>query len=136
MSSSTQLDANQVIKTVYDDAAKAFTTIPDYIPNTPLWTAITAATTVTSTPVNITAYKVAGVVVSWTGLNHVDGTIQFQGSVDGTNYDNIGSATTLATAAGHQSFSLVDEPYSFFQIVYTHGTNTTGTLTASYMLRA
>ncbi len=132
----THLDANQIIKAMFDSDSRAMTTVPAHVGTTTLLDAVPASTTVTSTAVSILAYKVAGVVVSWTGLNHTDGTIQFMGSVDGVIYENIGSAVTLASAAGHQSFSLIDEPYQYFQIVYTHGTNTTGSITAKYMLRA
>lgn len=130
------LDADQVIKAVYNPTTASFSTSPSYVDTTVWLNAITAATTATSTAVNILPYKVMGVTASWATLNHTDGTLQFQGSVDGVIYENIGSATTLATAAGHQSYSLVDEPYKYVQLVYTHGTNTTGTISASYILRA
>lgn len=136
MSQLSILDANQVIKTVYDPATGSFKMVPASVGTTTLLDAIPASANLTSSAVNILSYKICGVVVSWASLNHTDGTIQFQGSVDGSIYENIGSAVTLSSASGHQSFSLIDEPYQYMQIVYTHGTNTTGTITAKYILRA
>jgi uncharacterized protein YfaQ (DUF2300 family) len=138
MSQLSQLDANQVVKTVYDPSTQSLKTVSGSVANTVLLSAVAASASITSTPVNILGFSTVGIVVSWAGLNTTDSTIQFQGSVDGNpaHYDNIGSATTLSTASGHQSYSLVDEPYQFFQIVYTHGTNSAGTITASYILRA
>lgn len=136
MSQLSQLDANQVIKTVYDPATGSLKTVAGFVDNTVLLDGISAAADSTSASVNILGYKTTGIVVSWASLNHTDGTIKFQGSVDGVFYDDIGSPTTLSTASGHQSFSLIDEPYKYFRIVYAHGTNTTGTITASYILRS
>lgn len=136
MSFSTQLDANQVIKKMYDDATGSMSMVPTYAGPLAWFTSVSAAASFTSQPISILPYKVCGIVVNWTGLDQVDATIQFQGSVDGNFYDNIGSPVTLASASGHQSFSLVDEPYHFIQIVYSHGSNTVGTLSATYIVRA
>lgn len=135
MSQLSQLDANQVIKTVYDPSSQGLKTTPASVASTSLLS-VAASANATSAAVNILSYKVMGVMVSWSGLNATDGTVQFRGSVDGTIYTDIGSATTLATAAGAQDFGLIDEPYSYIKLVYTHGTNTTGTINAVYMLRA
>lgn len=132
----TQLDANQVIKAVYNADTASLSTSPKYV-DTVIWlNAVTAAVDVNSSEVNILPYKVMGVVADWTGLNHTDGTLKFQGSMDTVVWDDIGSVYTIATASGHKSFSLIDEPYKYARIVYTHGTNTTGTLTVKYILRA
>lgn len=136
MSSTTQLDQAQVIKRVYDDTYGTLAMIPAYVGTTALFTATSAGASFTSSPVNILPFKVTGIVVSWTGLNTADPSVQFQGSVDGTFYDNIGSATVLSATPGHQSYSLVDEPFQYFKIVYNHGTATTGTISASYIQRA
>lgn len=138
MSQLTQLDANQVIRTVYDPTTQALKTVnvTAAVASTALLTNAPAGTSVTTSAVNILNYKVMGVMVTWTGFNHTDATVQFQGSVDGTTYTNIGSATTLSSASGAQDFGLIDEPYAYIKLVYTHGTNTTGTISAVYMLRA
>ncbi len=176
MSSTTQLDANQVIKRVYDEdtgslkvvgldpivsrlasdtdsvaigdsTASNFLAInaagqapvisnPAVVDTTTWLNAVAAGSDHTSSSVNILSYRVAGVMATWASLDQTDGTLQFQGSLDGTTWDNIGSATTLSTASGHKFFSLVDEPYKLMQLVYVHGTNTTGTVTAKYVLRA
>lgn len=132
----TQLDANQVIKTVYDATVSALSTSPKYVDTVTWLNAVPANTNVNSSAVNILPYKIMGVVADWTGLNATDATLKFQGSLDGSVWDDIGSAYTIATAAGHKSFSLVDEPYKYARIVYTKGTNSTGTVTVKYILRA
>lgn len=136
MSQLTQLDANQVIKTVYDPLSQALSMVPAHVASTTLLNAVSGGVSITSSAVNILAFKVMGVMVTWTGLDHTDGTLQFQGSIDGTTYTNIGSATTLSSASGAQDFGLIDEPYAFIRLAYVHGTNTTGSVTAVYMLRA
>lgn len=136
MSRTTQLDANQVIKIVYNDQTASLNITPQYVDTTILLNAVTAAADVTSSAVYIMPYNVVGVMANWSGLNAANGTLQFQGSLDQVIWDNIGAATTLSAASGHQSYSLVDEPYSYFRIVYVHGTNSAGSLTVKYVLRA
>ncbi len=111
------------------------TTSPTIVDTTTWLNAVDASMDVTSTSVNILAYRISGVMVSWASLDQTDATIDFQGSLDGTIWDSIGQ-TTLATATDHQFYSLIDEPYKLMRLVYVHGTNTTGTLTAKYILRA
>lgn len=136
MSRTTQLDANQVIKIVYDDETASLNVTPQYVDTTILLNAVTAAADINSSAVYIMPYNVVGVMANWSGLNAANGTLQFQGSLDQVIWDNIGAATTLSAASGHQSYALVDEPYSYFRIVYTHGTNSAGSLTIKYVLRA
>lgn len=135
MSATTQLDAMQVIKKVYDDASGAFSMVPAHSGPVVLASAIPANADSLSSAVNILAYKVMGVMVNWSGLA-ANISVQFQGSVDGTIYTNIGTATTLAAAAGAQDFGLIDEPYTFIKVQILHGSNTTGTVSIVYMLRA
>lgn len=136
MSQLSQLDANQVIKSVYDPNTQALKTTAAFISPTVLLDAVPGGTSITSSAINILPYKVTGVMVTWVGLDHTDGTVQFEGSIDGTTYTLIGSPTTLSSAAGSQDFGLIDEPYSYIKLVYTHGTNTTGSISAVYMQRA
>jgi hypothetical protein len=184
MSQLTQLDANQVIKTVYDSdtqslkvvgldpivsrlaadtdsvsignaAATHFIAVnadgtinvnvenvasvltsPTTVDTTTWLNALAAGSDHTSSSVDILSYRVVGVMANWASLDQTDATLQFQGSLDASIWDNIGSATTLSSASGHQFYSLVDEPYKLIRLVYVHGTNTTGTITAKYVLRA
>lgn len=131
-----QLDANQVIKSVYDANTQSLKTTAAFVPSTSLLSAIPAGTSALSAAINILPYKVTGVMVSWSGLNQLDATVQFEGSIDGTTYTLIGSPYTLASASGSQDFGLIDEPYSYIKLVYNRGTVTTGTVSAIYMQRA
>ncbi len=112
------------------------TTSPATVDTTTLLNAADASMDVTTSSVNILAYRIAGVMANWASLDQTDATLQFQGSLDGVLWDNIGAATTLNTATGHQFYSLIDEPYKFMHLVYVHGTNTLGTVTIKYVLRA
>lgn len=173
MSQLTQLDANQVIKTVYDpdtqslkvvgldpivsrlaadtdsisigdvtatnflvpNADGSVSTSPVTVDTTTWLNALAGGSDHTSSAVNILSYRVAGVMANWASLDAADGTLQFEGSLDNSLWDNIGSATTLSSASGHQFFSLIDEPYKYMRLVYSHGSNTLGTITAKYVLR-
>lgn len=136
MSATTQLDANQIIKKTYDDATGSVLVVQTYVDTTVWLNAVSAAADVTTSALNILPFKVTGVMAVWSGLNAVNGTLQFQGSLDQTTWDNIGTATTLSSASGHQSFALVDEPYKYVRLVYTHAGNSAGTLTVKYVMRA
>lgn len=133
--STRSLDFPQVIKSVYNPETESLFTSPSYV-DTTTWATLPASTTATTEALNVLPYKVVGVVVTWSGLDHTDGTVQFKGSVNGVGYDNIGSATTLSSASGHQNFALIDEPYKYIELTYTHGTNTTGSIVIQYILRA
>ncbi len=109
---------------------------PAVVDTTTLLNAHDASLDITTSAVNILAYRVVGVMANWASLDQTDATLQFQGSIDDVIYENVGSPTTLSTAAGNQSYSLIDEPYKWMKLVYVHGTNTTGTVTIKYILRA
>lgn len=136
MSANTKLDANQVIKTVYDDDTGSLTIVPAYVDTTVLVDAAPGGSDFTSDPINVLSYKVTGVMINWSGLDQVDGSIQFQGSVDGSIYENVGGAVALSSASGQDGVSLIDEPYKYIQAVYSHGTNSAGSITIKYIQRA
>lgn len=176
MSANTKLDANQVIKTVYDEATGSLKVVgldpivsrlaadtdsvsigdpsasnfvevtadgqvpaltsPSFVDTTIWLNVIDASLDADSSAVNILSYRIAGVMVNWDSLDQADATIQFEGSLDNSIWDDIGAPVTLATASGDEFFSLIDEPYKYMRLSYDHGTNTTGTLTAKYILRA
>lgn len=131
-----QLDANQIIRSTYDANTGGVVMVPAYVDTTVLVNAAAAGTSFTSAALNILPYKVTGIMISWSGLDATNGSIQFQGSVDGTIYENVGSAVTLGSASGQKGVSLIDEPYKYVQAVYSHGSNTVGTVTLKYIQRA
>jgi len=133
-----QLDANQVIRTIYDQSTKSLQVVStNIIVDTTTWLdSMNAGADQTSQAINVLQYRVVGVMANWSSIDNTNGSLQFQGSLDGSVWDNVGSAVTVSTASGHKFFSLVDEPYKYMQLVYTHGSNTTGTITAKYVLRA
>lgn len=130
------LDANQIIKTTYDPNTGAVKVIPNYVDTTTLVSAAAGGSNFTSPAINVLPYKVTGVMINWNGLDNTNGSIQFQGSLDGTIYENVGSAVTLSTASGQKGVSLIDEPYKYIQAVYSHGSNTIGSVTLKYIQRA
>lgn len=136
MSQLSQLDANQIWRTVYDPNTQSILTVPHYVDTTVLVNAASGGANFTSSAVNILAYKVTGMMISWSGLDATDGSIQFKGSVDGTVYENVGSAVTLSSASSQKGVSFVDEPYKYIEAVYTHNSNTVGSITIKYVQRA
>lgn len=134
--SMTQKDANQVIRTAFDETTSGLKTVPSYVDTTVLVNAVSAAVNFTSAAINVLPYKVTGLMISWASLNQTDSSIQLQGSVDGTIYENIGSAVPLNSASGQDGVSLIDEPYKYVRAAFSHGTNTTGTVTIKYIQRA
>lgn len=138
MSQLCQIDANQVTRTVYNPATLGLGTSPVYVPCTVLFNAIPASTSSTSSAIFFLPYNVMGAVASWAGIDGATGTLQFQGSNDLVNWANIGSAYTITTASGTDPFALnmTADPFQYIQVVYAHGTNTTGTITLTYVLKA
>ncbi len=112
------------------------TTTPATVDTTVWFNAVDASMDQVTTSANCLAYRVVGVMADWDSLDQADSTLQFQGSVDGSLWENVGGATTLASPGGKQSFSLIDEPYKAIRLVYIHGTVSTGTVTAKYIMRA
>ena len=132
-----QLDANQITRTLYDATTGASKIVPSYVMSTTLLNAVPAQTNITSSQVLFLPYSLMGVALSWTGLATADPTLQLQGVIGGKAF-NIGGAFTLSTASGQQDFNIAQatDTFEYIQAVYTHGTNTTGTVTISYILRA
>lgn len=150
--SMSKLDANQVIKSVYDEATGSLKTIPGEATSfeielsaadgdstqvqsmasgqVVLSAAVAAGANFNSTVMDITNYKTVVVVATWTGFNAADATLQLQGSIDSVTWVNEGSAVTLATASGASAFKVTDIAYPNIRLVFAHGTNTTGTISA------
>jgi hypothetical protein len=136
MSQLSTLDANQVIKTVYDPSSGGFKMVPAAVSDTVWVSSIPGNAASTFPAVQVISYRVMGITVTWSGLNGSGSTLTFQGSTNGVNYFNIGSVYTIATASGAEGFSVIDEPYQYVQIVFNPGSSTAGTLSADYILRA
>lgn len=130
------LDANQIIKTVYDPNTGASKNVPVYVDTTILVNAAPGNADLTSSALNILAYKVTGVMINWTGFNAATATVQFQGSIDGTIYENVGSAVATTIGASQKGVSFIDEPYKYLRAVFAHSTNSAGTITLTYVQRA
>lgn len=136
MSVMTQKDANQAIRTAFDETTSGLKTVPSYVDTTVLVNGVSAAANFTSSVINVLPYKVTGLMISWASLNQTDSSVQLQGSVDGTIYESVGSAVALSSASGQHGVSLIDEPYKYIRAVFTHGTNSAGTVTIKYIQRA
>lgn len=136
MSTMSQKDANQVLRTAFDEATGSLKTVPNYVDTTVLVDAAPADSDFTSDPINVLPFKVTGTMISWEDLDQTDGSIQFEGSLDDVIYENVGSAVSLGTPDGQDGVSFIDEPYKYIRASYTHGTNTTGSITIKYIQRA
>lgn len=157
MSSTTMLDANQVIKRVYDDVSGALKTVPasatsfsieldaadgDSVATRPMAVDVTALLTNmdasadgASSSFSFLNYSIAGFDVSWADLDDTDGEVQAQGSLNGSRWYDIGSATVIGSADGSAFIKVADEPYKLLRLNYTANSNTVGTLSASYILK-
>lgn len=136
MSQLSQLDANQVIKTIYDPNTGASKSVPVYVDTTVLVNAAAGNADSTSAALNILPYKVTGIMINWVGFNQNTATIQFQGSVDGVIYENVGSAVATTVGSSQKGVSFIDEPYKYIRAVFTHSTNSAGTFSLAYVQRA
>lgn len=152
-----KLDANQVIKSVYSEADGALKTVPaastsfsieldatdgDSVETrsmavdvVTLSSAVSAATSFDTSAVNCLQYRTLGIQLSWAGLNAADGTLQLQGSYDGSVWFSEGSLETLAAAAGNAKRKVTDNDYKQFRVSYSHGTVTAGTITLKYVMK-
>ena len=138
MSQLTQLDANQVTKTVYNPSTQALSTSPAYVQSTTLLNAVPANASITSSSVFFLPFNVMGIVANWSGVNGVTGTLQVNGSNDQSTWIPIGSAYTITTVSGSEAFnlSMASDPFEYIQLVYSHSTNSAGSITVTYILRA
>jgi hypothetical protein len=83
----------------------------------------------TDTARNFTGIKTVSYQVIWTSADAVDATVKLQASLDGTNFEDYGTTYTMNAAAGNHAFAITDRgALQYFRIVYSHGSNTTGTM--------
>jgi hypothetical protein len=160
MSVSTILDANQVIKRVYDEASGALKTIPsdqssfaialtaasgDNVATIPLATdtvvlaaslALNASSSTAS--VNILNNLNFCVVATWTGVQvGPNPTLTLQASIDNSVFVIApgSSPVTMTTASGSAMFNVTGASYKHFRILVTPNSNSTGTAALSYVLK-
>ena len=87
------------------------------------------AASYTDTARNFLGIKSCSFQVVWATADAVDATIKLQASLDGTNFEDYGTAYTMNAAAGNHAFAITDRgALQYFRIVYTKGSNTTGTM--------
>lgn len=153
-----QRDANQCIRLAYDDTEQAFKMIPSSntsfsieldaddgdsvetrsvgVANTVLQSAVSAASADTSSAVDISNYSKLYISVLAASLDAADATLQLQASSDGTNFADVsGESITLASGTSNDHFIIENAPYAYFRLVYSEGSNTTGTVTTQYNLK-
>lgn len=151
------LDANQVLRSAYDDSSNTLrTSIPALtteieldaddgdsvktkalaIDNTVLLNAVDASSDQTSSSVNILEYRGFYVSIIASSLNAADSTIVIQASTDDTNWANVsGASVTLGSGNSVEAFNIVDAMYKYFRVVYTSNTVSTGTITVQYVVK-
>lgn len=82
-----------------------------------------------SLPFHTQHFIAIGFQITWQSLTGtLNGTIQMQGSNDGINFGNIGSAITLNTANGTDVLSIANFPYMYAKVVFTKTGITGGNL--------
>ncbi len=155
-----KLDANQVIRQVFDDAAGALKTIPadsssfaisltassgDNVATIPLATdtqtllnAESAGSSTNSLSVSILNNLNYCVAINWSGLSGtLNATATLQASLDGTVWVTApgSSAVTLNSASGAAMLNVTDATYKFFRVAYAAGGVTGGTYSVKYLLK-
>ena len=156
---STKLDANQVIKSVYDESSGAFKTIPASatsfsieldatdgdsietrkmaIDTTTLLNAVSGGSNVTSSPIDVLKYSCAAFVVSFSGVGGgLDGVISYQYSLDNTVWLDSGEVTNINAASGNSLKILNPLPVKHVRLNYTANTTTGGTITVKYIVKS
>lgn len=85
----------------------------------------------TSTPIVIRGLDWFGIEFAWSSADASTGAIVVQGSISGSVWcDFDGTAYTLATANGDKLYNIEPQAMNYARIVYTHGLNTTGTMSS------
>lgn len=103
--------------------------------STALLTAQSAGADFNSSNVDILYYKGYFISISWTGLDTTDSILKLQAGNDGTLFHDA-TSVTLSTASGNHFFQVTEAFYKFFRLNFDNGTNTTGTISATYVVKA
>lgn len=92
--------------------------------------AMASTNTITSAPMDLLTITGAAFYISWTGTP--TGTLSVQGSLDGTNYADIGASISSQPAGGTGSnlLNLVDLMFRYVRVSYTNASGS-GTLSVS-----
>jgi hypothetical protein len=93
----------------------------------------TAANTTDAVPTE--QVKTLAVQVVCATLSHADGTIKLQYSLDGTNWADVATATTLAAGASVVMLKVDVAHCSYYRAVYAKGSNATGTVSVKFFGR-
>lgn len=80
--------------------------------------------------ITVSQWDKTAIQIVWTTADAADATVKLQASVDGTNFEDwSGSTYTIATAAGNHWWSVETHALRTLRVVYSKGSNTTGTYT-------
>jgi len=85
--------------------------------------------TLTSTAFSVQHTPIMGIQAVWSAGSTPVGTLQLQGSIDGTNYFNVGSTVAVSGNSGTAYVSDANAFYLFARLIYTK-TSGSGTLNA------
>jgi len=139
------LDANQCLRSAYDDTLNAFIVTPDsaatfetsieVVDATNLLSAVDATAGVNSAAQNILQMKGFYIVVTAAGIDQADAVLKVQASIDGTIFVDVAGATVTIASAASFSIEVSSAMYKFFRVNYAEGTNSAGTITASYVAK-
>lgn len=65
----------------------------------------------------------------------VAGTATFQGSIDNTNWETIGSAYTITDASQAKAFTQIGNPYQYYRVKFTGSGTMSASVRIYYVLR-
>lgn len=150
-----KVDSAQVLPYIYDTAEDAIRVVPvagsfsislnanedsiesrhSTIDTTTLFENIFAAENYNSDAVDILRYKGYALMFVWSGLNGFDGNVKLMASVDGKHWDWTGRGRALNISEGTHLFEEKDVQYKYFRLSYSNRDNTTGTISAQYVIK-
>ncbi len=103
-----------------------------YVANQSIIAPIAWTSNRSSDPIPMTQFSGIGLQIVWESLSGtLDGTVTVYVSNDGTNWDDIGTPTTISTATGNQCIGIEDVFFTYVKVVATKNNITSGTISVS-----
>jgi hypothetical protein len=108
----------------------------EYLANQTLISTIAWTADRSSAAFPMTQYDGVGIQIVWTSLTGtLDGVVTVYVSNDGTNWDDIGTPTTISTASGNQCIGIEDVYFAFIKVIAVKNGVTGGTISVSATLK-
>ncbi len=108
----------------------------NYLANQTIIAPIAWTSTRSSGAIPLTQFSDIGLQIVWASLTGtLDGVVTVYVSNDGTNWDDIGTPTTISTANGTQCIGIEDAFYAYIKVEAVKNNITGGTISVSATLK-